>query len=202
MTLERWLREATAGLPPEVARRVRAEYAAHVAESGLPEGEAVAALGPPEAVRRSLGRTYLDEERLEVLRDGTAIGEAFPLVLALATSALLAGFAVSDALADGTPLRWWDGLPSALTWMLIGLAWGLTRSAPPERRRLWRTQAAFWSLQFLLWSREALDLWRGEDVVLPWFVPLWGLGLFGWLLHLVHEDRCLRRTLALKEGRP
>ena len=100
MTLDRWLELATAGLPPEVAGRVQAEYVAHVSESGLPEAEAIAALGQPEAVRRALGRTYLSAERLEILRDAAAPGEKLPLFAALGFSALWAGWTLSDGAND------------------------------------------------------------------------------------------------------
>ncbi|SEI87977.1 hypothetical protein SAMN04488058_102120 [Deinococcus reticulitermitis] len=83
MTFQAWLERATGGLPREVAERVEAEYAAHIAESGLPEAEAVAALGDPRAVRRALGRTYMNWEQLESLRDGRGLGLIQPLIWGL-----------------------------------------------------------------------------------------------------------------------
>jgi len=106
MTLDLWLSAATQGLPPEVVHRVRAEYTAHVAESGLPEAEAVAALGQPKTVRRALERehfTRAEEDALWASRAyRTAEVRSVPRLLLELPFALALGFLVPL-------LRGWDG---------------------------------------------------------------------------------------------
>ncbi|MDL2342811.1 hypothetical protein QOL99_01475 [Deinococcus sp. MIMF12] len=199
MTLDEWLAAATAGLPPEVAQRVRAEYAAHIQDSGQPEAEAVAALGEPERVRRALGRTYLSAARLETLADEPLRRGVLVFVWAMP---LLYGVFTAWNFADAAPFPLWRLVGPGLTLLLNALVWLVTAHLPDERRRLWRGVWAGWSIGFMLWMGNALQLWWGADLPLPWFVPLWGLLLFGGLLWTAWEDRRLRRTLALKELRP
>ena len=199
MTLERWLREATAGLPPEVVERVRAEYAAHVAESRLPEGDAVASLGRPEAVRRALGRTYVSGERLRTLREasGTGLMAAF-MWLGL----VLFGGGQVLAWVGFAPFPWDRVIGPLLALALTAALWLWTAFLPAERRTLWRT---FWmplSLGFMGWVGPAVQLGRGQDVPLAWAIPPTGFLLWVGLLWTLRDDRRLRRTLALKEGRP
>lgn len=202
MTLEHWLREATAGLPSEVAQRVRAEYAAHIAESGLPEAEAVAALGSPQAVRRSLGQTYLGAERLETLREESLARGLFGLVWLLPL--LYGGYMVWDwwswERGEGVTLPWGAAGP-ALATLLNLLVWGVTARTVPERRRLWRTQWGSLCVISMLWINDVVDVWRGQET------EVWGVGLLGTALLVAlavafRDDRRLRRTLALKESRP
>lgn len=199
MTLERWLHEATAGLPPEVVQRVQAEYAAHVAESGLPEAEAVAALGQPGRVRRALGRTYLGEERLRTLRDGAGV----PMVAAVVwVMPPLYALFLAWNYAAAAPFPWWRLLAPALSLGLTALLWHLTRRLPAERRVLWRSTVGGLSLQFMLWFQWVLQTWHGEPFVWPWGLPVFGGMLLGLVCWTAWDDRRLRRTLALKEGRP
>lgn len=199
MTLDRWLQEATAGLPPEVAQRVRAEYAAHVVESGLPEGDAVASLGRPEAVRRALGRTYVSGERLRTLREASGTG-----LMAVFMWLGLVLFGGGQALiwVGLTPFPWERVVGPLLTLALTAALWLWTAFQPAERRTFWRT---FWmplSLGFMLWAGPALQLGRGQDVPLAWAIPLLGLLLGVGLLWTLWDDRRLRRTLALREDLP
>lgn len=199
MTLERWLEQATAGLPPEVAQRVRAEYAAHVTEADLPEAEAVAALGQPEGVRRALGRTYLGAERLRTLRDAPGT----PMVVGLMWSMPpLYALSLAWIYAGEVPFPWWRLAAPTLTLLLTTLLWRLTRPLPTERRTLWRNAVGGLSIQFMLGTQWALQEWHGEGFVWPWFLSVFGVAILGILFWTAWEDRRLRRTLALKEVRP
>lgn len=200
MTLERWLREASGGLPPEVTGRVRAEYAAHVAESGVPEAEAVAALGSPQTVRRSLGQTYLGAERLETLREESLARGLFGLVWLLPL--LYGGYMVWDwwswERGEGVALPWGAAGP-ALATLLNLLVWGVTARTVPERRRLWRTQWGSLCVVSMLWINDVVDVWRGQETVV-WGVGLLGTAFLAALAVAFRDDRRLRRTLALKES--
>ncbi|WP_104989685.1 hypothetical protein [Deinococcus sp. NW-56] len=202
MTLDHWLREATAGLPPEVVERVRAEYAAHVADSGLPEAEAVAALGQPEGVRRALGQTYLGAERLETLREESLARGLFGLVWLLPL--LYGGYMVWDwwswERGEGVTLPWGAAGP-ALATLLNLLVWRVTARTVPERRRLWRTQWGSLCVISMLWINDVVDVWRGQEAEV-WGVGLLGTALLAALAVAFRDDRRLRRTLALKESRP
>lgn len=207
MTLERWLKAATAGLPPEVAGRVQAEYTAHIHDSEQPEADAIATLGDPERVRRALGQTYLSAHSLGTLRNQNALTEQIFLGATLGWVILFGGLQVMyalqlHALQPGVPFAWEDVVVPVLSLLLLGLTWALTRRWPTERRKFWRVPGYLWSMQLMLWLNGALDLWRGKEGSLPWLIPLWGLAMLGWLLNMVHEDRRLRRTLALKANRP
>lgn len=198
MTLDRWLAAATAGLPPEVSQRVRAEYAAHIAESDLPEAEAVAALGRPEAVRRALGRTYLSAERLETLRRMPGRG------LLIFVWGILPLYGVFQAWnwSEQVPFPSWRLLPPTATLLLVASLWLLTRRLLAERRTLWRTSWGGLSFSFMLWLQWTLEVLHGEEFVWPWFLPLFGLGLLSALCWTFRDDRRLRRTLALEKKTP
>ena len=198
MTFHAWLERATGGLPREVAERVKAEYAAHIAESGLPEAEAVAALGDPRAVRRALGRTYMNWEQLESLRDGRGLGLIQPLIWGLPT---LFGLMFVVIYADAPAFPWWRLVAPALTVLLTALTWRWTRSLSTERRTLWRIGWGAVSIQLMLWLGWLLSFGSGESDG----TPLWMLALMAGLLPIhgfsvLASDRRLRRTLALSGG--
>lgn len=199
MTFQAWLERATGGLPREVAERVKAEYAAHIAESGLPEAEAVAALGDPRAVRRALGRTYMNWEQLESLRDGRGLGLIQPLIWGLPP---LYGLGLVLIYADGPApaFPWWRLVAPALTVLLTALTWRWTRSLSAERRTLWRIGWGSIGGPFMMWFGWLLGAGQGEPLPLPWVAPLMA-GLF--LIQgfsVLASDRRLRRTLALSGG--
>lgn len=204
MTLDHWLAAATVGLPPEVAQRVRAEYAAHVQDSGQPEAEAVAALGEPERVRRALHRTYLGEERLRTLRGAPRTqyisGRLWPW-LVWGIPPLYALF-IAWIYTDEVPFPWWRLAAPALTLLLMALLWRLTRPLSAERKTLWRSAGGGLSIQFMLLAQWVLQAWHGETFIWPWFLPVFGLALLGLLFWTAWEDQRLRRPLALREGRP
>ncbi|GGK34789.1 hypothetical protein GCM10008955_30940 [Deinococcus malanensis] len=200
MTLDRWLEAATAGLPPEVAHRVRAEYTAHLAaaqEARVPEAEAVADLGDPERVRRALGRTYLGETRLQTPRDPPGR----PLLTAMAWGMPpVFGLTVASIYVDTVPFPWWRLAAPALVFLLTAGVWWLTHRLSAERRNLWCGLWGGIGIQGMLWGQWVLQVWHGEEFVWPWFLPVFGLFVLGFLLWTAVEDVRLRHTLALEDG--
>lgn len=61
-SLEQWLSDATRGLSPESAARVRAEIQQHYDSTREAGGDALAALGDPRAANRGYRRVLLTEQ--------------------------------------------------------------------------------------------------------------------------------------------
>lgn len=198
--LSAWVEAATGGLPAGVVCRVAAEAGAHVqdaTEAGCSEAEAVHALGDPGQVRRALGRTYLPEERLRELREGSArfvsyVTWGLPMWYVLAA-------VIGGVLAP--PFSGWRLTAPALMLLLVTLFWRWTSRLALERKSLWRTAGATGSIQLLQVLSWAVESRYGEPMVWPWLIPLIGALpalLLGWTLL---EDARLRRTLALRGDR-
>ena len=71
MTLDQWLQEATGTFPRGVRERLAQEYGAHLEDSVATGGseDAFELFGDPTAVRKMLGKSYVDEQRLKALRN-------------------------------------------------------------------------------------------------------------------------------------
>ncbi len=71
MTLDQWLQEATGTFPRGVRERLAQEYGAHLADSIMSDGsdDAFELFGDPKAVRKILGKSYVDEQRLKALKN-------------------------------------------------------------------------------------------------------------------------------------
>ena len=207
MTLERWLAEATEGLPAAARLRLESEYRAHWEASRCDPSCCDASqcdaghaggphelFGPPRAVRLALRRLYLSPRQLAWRLGGFSPGMLVNLLGVAAVFALTLGPALAR-------LPFWMVLAlPALAATLFGLAslvtWRLERV-----RRSFVMDVVCAALSFALPTLLPLASWPtgqrlGGLLAGGWPLALLGAGALGLGVMLWHEAR-FRRTLAL-----
>ncbi|WP_161882878.1 hypothetical protein [Deinococcus alpinitundrae] len=197
MTLERWLAEATRGLPAAARLRLESEYRAHWEDERCDAGHASSPdelFGSPLTVRLALRRLYLSPRQLAWRLGGLSPGMLVNLLGIGAVFALTLGPAL-ERLAFWTVLT----LP-ALAATLFGLASVATRKLERVRRSFVMDVVCV-PLSFALPTPLLLASWpTGQRLngllASGWPLALLGLGALGLGVMLWHEAR-FRRTLAL-----
>lgn len=201
MNAQEWLEQATKEMPDAVRRRVQAETLAHLEDAGVGEGADVrAVLGEPKAMRRELGRQYVPDKRLRGLVEDSSFGMKY-----LTYGAPILFIWIAFETIRSEPRSAYDQFLILAVLMVLGLwlfTFFLTRRLSPVRRRLWEVAvgSATWWASFWLSSLSSFLNGTSSELWNAVFLTLWPFSIGFLLWSTWHEDRRLRRTLALVGG--